>query len=56
MIAWLDKNHWRYVVDSHGFPKVAYAYYEKKMGISENKIEARYEQEPDFSGFKKAAA
>jgi hypothetical protein len=52
MAAWLDKNHWRYVVDSTGLPKVARAYYNRKMGINDEKQQAKYADTPDFSAFR----
>jgi hypothetical protein len=48
MATWLDKNHWRYAVDSSGLPKVARAYYNRKMGVTEDKMPAKYADTPNF--------
>jgi hypothetical protein len=51
MVRWLDKQHWRYVVNSHGMPKVAREYYNRKMGIAEEKISPKYAEVPNLKAF-----
>ncbi len=51
MIAWLTKNRWRFEVSANGLPKVAQAYHDRKMGITEEKVQAKYADAPDFSSF-----
>ena len=52
MMKWLDANRWRYVVDSHGQPKVARAYRDKKMGIVENNSSTnKYDATPNYQAF-----
>ncbi|VVE51800.1 hypothetical protein PMO31116_04707 [Pandoraea morbifera] len=52
MMKWLDANRWRYVVDSHGQPKVARAYRDKKMGITENNSSTnKYDATPNYQAF-----
>ncbi|VVE84927.1 DUF4224 domain-containing protein [Pandoraea sputorum] len=52
MMKWLDANRWRYVVDAHGQPKVARAYRDKKMGISDNNTaSSKHDQTPNLLAF-----
>ncbi|SUD65846.1 Uncharacterised protein [Pandoraea pnomenusa] len=52
MMKWLDANRWRYVVDSHGQPKVARAYRDKKMGITDtNSTINKHDQAPNLLAF-----
>ena len=51
MVKWLDAHHWRYVIDSHGTPKVARAYHDRKMGISEGTTSPRYSDGPNRQAF-----
>ncbi|KVD48645.1 hypothetical protein WS61_07440 [Burkholderia sp. ABCPW 11] len=50
MARWLDRNGWRYVVDTNGLPKVARAFHDQKLGIApeESAIDSRVATEPDF--------
>ena len=51
MTAWLTKNRWRFEVDARGMPKVAKAYHDRKMGVSEEKIAAKYAESPNLQAF-----
>ena len=51
MAKWLDKNGWQYVVDRSGLPKVARAYHDRKLGLSEEPAGSKYADTPDFSAF-----
>lgn len=51
MIAWLKNNKWRYEVGSSGVPRVARAYHDRKMGVTEEKIQAKYAEEPNLEAF-----
>lgn len=51
MAKWLDSHRWRYVLDKNGLPKVARAYYNKKLGIEETKEKARYDSTPNLQAF-----
>jgi hypothetical protein len=51
MIAWLSANRWRFEVGSSGLPRVARAYHDRKMGISEEKTPAKYAEAPNRSAF-----
>ena len=51
MVKWLDANHWRYALDSHGKPKVARAYHDRKMGIAEGGTQPSYAEGPNRQAF-----
>jgi hypothetical protein len=51
MIKWLDAHHWRYVLDSHGLPKVARAYHDRKLGISDGNTTPRFSDGPNRQAF-----
>jgi uncharacterized protein YjcR len=51
MAAWLRKNNWKHEIDATGLPIVAKAYYERKMGITEEKTKAKYAEEPNRQAF-----
>jgi hypothetical protein len=51
MTAWLTKNRWRFEVGAGGLPRVARAYHDKKMGISEETTRSRYAETPNLSAF-----
>lgn len=51
MAAWLSKKHWKYEIDGNGLPIVARAYYERKMGITEDKTAAKYADAPNLQAF-----
>lgn len=51
MITWLDTNRWPYVVGSNGLPKVARAFHDRKMGITEGKTKAKYAEAPNREAF-----
>lgn len=48
-LAWLDQHAWHYAIDCKGWPKVALAYYEIRMGISAAAAPAA--AMPDWSTF-----
>lgn len=52
MIGWLSASRWKFEVASTGLPRVARAYHDRKMGISE---ETRYSQNaetPNLNAFR----
>lgn len=51
MIRWLDDSAWIYVVDRSGLPKVALAYRDRKLGISEGKADNKYADAPNLPTF-----
>jgi hypothetical protein len=51
MIAWLDDKRWPYVVGSNGLPKVARAYRDRKLGITEGKTKSKYAEAPNREAF-----
>jgi hypothetical protein len=53
MVRWLDDNRWHYVTDRTGLPKVARAFYERKMGINEEhtKQKPNYADTPNRQAF-----
>lgn len=51
MAAWLKNCRWRFEIDSNGLPKVARAYHDRKMGISEEKAQTKYADEPNRQAF-----
>lgn len=51
MVKWLDAYHWRFVLDSHRLPKVARAYHDRKMGISDGNTSPRYADGPNRQAF-----
>lgn len=55
MITWLTANKWRFEVASSGIPRVARAYHDRKMGISEEKAQAKHAEEPNRQAFTQGA-
>lgn len=51
MVTWLKDNKWRYEVAASGLPKVARAYHDRKMGITEEKAKAQYAEAPNLHAF-----
>jgi uncharacterized protein YjcR len=51
MAAWLHKNHWKHEIDGNGLPIVAKAYRDRKLGISEEKNQAKYADGPNLEAF-----
>lgn len=51
MIGWLKDNHWRYVVDKNGMPKVARAYRDLKLGLSDDHKNSRFDATPNLEAF-----
>ncbi|MGT2453741.1 DUF4224 domain-containing protein [Cupriavidus basilensis] len=51
MTKWLDRQRWRYFPDKNGLPKVARAYYNRKLGIDEKKEKARHDDSPNLQAF-----
>jgi hypothetical protein len=50
MIAWLKENKWKYEVGASGLPRVARAYHDRKMGITDEKTSTKLSDEPYFKG------
>ncbi len=55
-MAWLDANGWPYAISAHGWPKVARAYHDQRMGLAGGAV-APTPAGPDWStyGLPKAA-
>lgn len=51
MIHWLSDNSWRYVVDKNGLPKVARAYRDRKLGVTNDKKLEKYDASPNLEAF-----
>ncbi|KVN30749.1 hypothetical protein WJ63_08205 [Burkholderia pyrrocinia] len=51
MARWLEHNHWRFVVDKSGLPKVARAYRDQKLGLTMEKRTTRYDAGPNLQAF-----
>lgn len=51
MTNWLEQNHWKFVVDKNGVPKVARAYHDRKMGVSTDNKSAKYDAAPNLEAF-----
>ncbi|MCA8036508.1 DUF4224 domain-containing protein [Burkholderia arboris] len=51
MTRWLDLNHWRFVVDKTGLPKVARAYRDQKLGLSTKTQTTRHDAGPNLQAF-----
>jgi predicted transcriptional regulator of viral defense system len=51
MVALLTKRRWKFEIASNGMPKVARAYHDRKMGISEEKTSAKYADTPNLKAF-----
>lgn len=49
MAEWLKKNKWRFEIASSGLPRVARAYHDRKMGISDEKAQHKYADEPNLA-------
>ncbi len=48
MIRWLENRRWKYVADRNGLPKVARAYQQKKLGVSDEPIKVKYATSPNL--------
>jgi hypothetical protein len=51
MTHWLENNHWRFVVDKNGLPKVARAYRDQKLGLSKDTKTNKYDAGPNLQAF-----
>jgi len=51
MVTWLSSHKWRFEIGASGLPRVARAYHDKKMGISEEPTRSRYADTPNLSAF-----
>ena len=51
MVTWLSSHKWRFEIGASGLPRVARAYHDKKMGISEESTRSRYADTPNLSAF-----
>lgn len=56
MAAWLKANKWKYEVGTSGLPKVARAYHDRKMGITEEETKSKYADEPNLQAFSLVSA
>ncbi len=51
MVTWLKENKWRYEVGASGLPRVARAYHDRKMGVTEEKSKTQYAESPNLEAF-----
>jgi hypothetical protein len=51
MIEWLTRSRWRHEIDLKGAPKVARAYHDKKMGITDEKAASKFADGPNLRAF-----
>ncbi|MFZ6774701.1 DUF4224 domain-containing protein [Undibacterium sp. SXout7W] len=51
MCDWLEKQNWNYVLSHNGLPKVARAYHDKRMGITEGRSQEKYSCAPNLGAF-----
>ena len=51
MAAWLAEHRWKFEIGSTGLPRVARAYHDRKMGITEDKGSTKYAEGPNLSAF-----
>ncbi|MGZ5201062.1 MAG: DUF4224 domain-containing protein [Telluria sp.] len=51
MIAWLVQRRWRFEISSTGLPRVARAYHDRKMGISEESTRTNHADAPNLDAF-----
>lgn len=51
MAAWLRKHHWKHEIDSTGLPIVMRAYRDRKLGVTEDKPQAKYDDAPNLQAF-----
>lgn len=51
MVHWLTDNHWRFVIDKNGLPKVAREYHDRKLGISTETKSTKYDAGPNLEAF-----
>jgi hypothetical protein len=55
IIAWLKQQRWRYVPDADGWPKVARALHDARLGLADGPAAPAVESEPDYSSLKRVA-
>ncbi len=53
MAHWLESNHWRFVIDKNGLPKVARAYRDMKLGLVGDTKATKYDEGPNLQAFAK---
>jgi hypothetical protein len=51
MTHWLRDNHWRFVVDKNGLPKVARVYRDQKLGLSVESKTTKFDASPNRQAF-----
>lgn len=51
MVSWLTSNRWRFEIGASGMPRVARAYHDKKMGISDEPARTKYAEAPNLQAF-----
>lgn len=54
IIAWLKEKRWRFVEDADGWPKVARAFHDARLGLADQPAPAT-ESEPDYSAIRRVA-
>lgn len=51
MVSWLTSNRWKFEVGSTGLPRVARAYHDRKLGITEMKAHIKHAEAPNLAAF-----
>lgn len=51
MVSWLTSHRWKFEIGASGVPRVARAYHDKKMGISDETTRSPYAETPNLSAF-----
>ena len=51
MTHWLEENHWKFVIDKNGLPKVARAYRDRKLGLTTDNSSQKYDAAPNLQAF-----
>ena len=51
MVSWLTSNRWKFEVGSTGLPRVARAYHDRKLGITEMKVQIKHAEAPNLNAF-----
>lgn len=52
MIKWLTANRWNFEVSSAAVPRVARAYHDRKMGITDGPANSKFADEPNYDAVK----
>jgi len=51
MVTWLRQRKWKFEVSATGLPRVARAYHDRMMGITDEPKRQKYADEPNLKAF-----